>query len=365
MARKKASRARQRPSDELGVVPWQRDFWLLLIEHAQQGLPGPPDLATLPGFAKPAVTRFAATTPDLLRGFRAYNQGKRYHRQVRPFGFMLMFQQGEEELDAIWFGPTRATRPPTTMLRVIAPFDRDPAKAAKKAFDRDTGRPVPVRQLKRYVRALQSYHAHPEGKFLNGGHADRGPTQRRHLIARSIRHIGKEANKLDTQLATGVDPSAQAEFGTGRDNLKARFAAIKRVAESFGPIVLSREARISRQHLSAFLRGKGHVTATMLERLEQAGISLEVQWKVHAADSEEALKAARYAISKIGLRRFAALAGIDAGHFSRVLGGTRSSTPVILSKVRSTLEVFSTAKPSSSISTRQKSTNCPNRKRLR
>lgn len=337
MARKKATRARQRSSDELGVAPWQRDFWLLLIEHAQQGLPGPPDLATLPGFAKPAVTRFAATTPDLLHGFRVYNQRKPYHRQVRPFGFMLMFQQGEEELDTIWPGATQATRRSSTILRVIAPFDRDPAKAAKKAFDRDTGRPVPIRQLKRYARALQAYHAHPEGKFLNGGHADRGPTQRRHVVARSTRHIGKEANKLDTQLAMGIDPSAQAEFGTGRDDLKARFAAIKKATERFGTTVLSREAGISRQHLSSLLGDKSQPTASMLERLERAVVSLEAQSIGCSKEGQAILDTVRYVISRLGLRKFADLAGIDAGHLSRVVAGARPKTPALLFKIQSAI----------------------------
>lgn len=340
MARKISNRARQRPPRELGVTPWQRDFWLLLIEHALRGQLGQPDLSRLPGFAKPAVTRFAATTPDLLRSFQAYNRDKPYHRQVRPFGFMLMFQLDEDELDAIQPHGLRTARPASTMLRIIAPFDRNPAKAAKNAFDRDTGRPVPVRQLKRYARALQSYYSHPEAKFLNGGHAERGSTRRRHVVARSIRHIGKEANKLDTQLATGVDPSAQAEFGTGRDDRTARMATVKRAAERFGPSALARETGISRQHLSALLTGKGRVTTVMLESLERATLSLEAQSTRRSNESYKILEAARRVIAKVGLRTFAALTGIDAGHLSRVMAETRPATPVIISKMQSAIDTL-------------------------
>ena len=346
MARTPSHRARQRPARELGVTPWQRDFWLLLVEHAQRGQLGQPDLSKLPGFTRPAVTRFAATTPDLLRSFQAYNQGKPYHRQVRPFGFMLMFQPDEEELDAIWPPGRPAARRASTMLRIIAPFDRNPAKAAKNVFDRDTGKPVPARQLKRYARALQSYYAHPEAKFLNGGHADRGPTRRRHVVTRSIRHIGKEANKLDTQLAMGVDPSAQAEFGTGQDDRKARMAAVKRVAAEFGSTVLAAEAGISRQHLSTILNGNGHVTASMLERLERAAAALQVQSTAHASANEEILEHARRVIAKIGLRKFAALAGIDAGHLSRVLTGKRPVTVAVMSRIRAAIDACTNTRPS-------------------
>ena len=350
MARKPSHRARQRPAHELGVTPWQRDFWLLLVDHAQRGQPGQPDLSKLPGFTRPAVTRFAATTPDLLRSFQAYNQGKPYHKQVRPFGFMLMFQPDEEELDAIWPPGRPAARRVSTMLRIIAPFDRNPAKAAKKAFDRDTGRSVPPRQLKRYARALQSYYAHPEAKFLNGGHADRGPTQRRHVVVRSIRHIGKEANKLDTQLAMGVDPSAQAEFGTGQDDHKTRTAAVKKVAVEFGSTVLAAEAGISRQHLSAILNGSGHITASMLEQLERAAASLQVQSTGRATESEEILEHARRVIAKVGMRKFANIAGIDAGHLSRVLAGARSVTPAIVVKMQSVIDKLSPQNPTEHLS---------------
>ena len=49
-------------------------------------------------------------------------------------------------------------------------------------------------------------------KFLNGERGDRGPTQRRHIIARSIVHIGKEANKLEPQAAMGMDQGRKLSF---------------------------------------------------------------------------------------------------------------------------------------------------------
>ena len=126
----------------------------------------------------------------------------------------------------------------------------------------------------------------------------------------------------------GVAPSAQAEFGTGRDDLKGRFAAIRRVARDFGITALSNEAGVSRQHLTALIAGKSRMTTSTLERLEQAAISMEALSAERNANSEEVRGAARSVIAQVGLRKFAAVAGIDAGHLSRMLAETR---PVISS----------------------------------
>jgi hypothetical protein len=215
----RAGRPVQLAPQLLGVAKWQRDYWLALIEHAQSGKGGPPDLSRLEGFGNPALIRHAVTTPELQHAFDKYNADRPYHRQVRPFGFMVVFQQ-EEMPDGADSARSkgRSQAPARDGLRIIAPFNRNPAAAARRAFDRDTGTPIPPNQLKTYVRALRHYHDHPEAKFLNGEWVNRGPTMRRHVVARSIRHIGKEANKLDEQMAFGIDDTAQAEFGDGNNH---------------------------------------------------------------------------------------------------------------------------------------------------
>lgn len=85
----------------------------------------------------------------------------------------------------------------------IAPFDRDHAKAAANAFDRESEEPVPLTSLRSYAEALAQYHLHPESKFLNGDYFDRGTTQRRHIHAAGIRHIGKESNDWERQAMLG------------------------------------------------------------------------------------------------------------------------------------------------------------------
>ncbi len=214
-----------------------------------------------------AVIRYAVTTTDLWHGFDRYNAGKPYHCQVRPFGSMVMFQQ-KESVDT-GERTRRGKRLPTnapTMLRVIAPFNRNPAVAARHAFDRDTGVVIPARQLKSYASALRHYHNHPEAKFLNGERADRGPTTRRHVIARSIRHIGKEANRLDEQQSIGIDPTAQAEFGSVSESRIKRLNSIRVAADTFGPSRVAREAGISLRYLFQILNTETAATEAVLSR---------------------------------------------------------------------------------------------------
>ena len=54
-----------------------------------------------------------------------------------------------------------------------------------------------------YAEALAQYHLRPEAKFLNGDFCDRGRTERRHVIATQIVHIGKEANKWEEHYFLG------------------------------------------------------------------------------------------------------------------------------------------------------------------
>ena len=51
-----------------------------------------------------------------------------------------------------------------------------------------------------YAEALAQYHLRPEAKFLYGEFCDRGRTERRHVVATQIVHIGKEANKWEESI---------------------------------------------------------------------------------------------------------------------------------------------------------------------
>ncbi len=52
----------------VGIRRWQHDLWYLTVLAALQGRPDQVDLGELPGFDLPALSRYAATTPDCSPG---------------------------------------------------------------------------------------------------------------------------------------------------------------------------------------------------------------------------------------------------------------------------------------------------------
>lgn len=201
---------------EIGVELWHYDLWFKIIEAELSGHPDQVDLSYHDGLNKPAASRYGATTPALLKWFAEFNRGRDYADQVKPFNFLNafharpQFQLPDEQQSAL---PKRGRPRKQSDAKPIAAFNRNPGAAAEAAFDRETGKAIAGDQLKTYAEALAQYHLRPEAKFLNGDFCDRGRTERRHVIATEILHIGKEANKWEEQHFLGEDEDAEIEYG--------------------------------------------------------------------------------------------------------------------------------------------------------
>lgn len=123
-------------------------------------------------------------------------------------------------------------------------------------FDRETGQPVPDRDLKTYRQALAQYHLHPEDKFLNGDYTDRGPTHRRHVEVIGVHQVGNEANRLDQQLHLGYDSNAQLEYGVEPKASNQVLREVGEAVEIYGVSGLARDAGLSRQYVSSIVNGR-------------------------------------------------------------------------------------------------------------
>ena len=189
------------PLRKLKLRRWQYDFWWKLVD-AQ--LKGDPDIVPSdyhPALSFPALGRYSATSKVMLGWFKRHNEGRRYEDQVRPFGFLtLLFGRNgplgphvNEETDGRP-GPGRPKKP--VEVAPVAPYEKDPQAAAAKAFDRVTGASIERDRLQTCQDMIGGYPVSAEEKFLNGGPYDRGTTRRRHIRAKSVRGIGKEANRV-------------------------------------------------------------------------------------------------------------------------------------------------------------------------
>jgi hypothetical protein len=166
-----------------------------------------------------------------------------------------------------WGKPKRGRPKKQLDLKPVSAFNENIRQAAKTAFDRETGKPVPASSLMTYAKALAQYHILQEAKFLNGDFCDRGRTERRHVFATQILHIGKEANRWEEQYFLGEDEDAEIEYGVDQSNASLD-AAIRELCETAGERVSAEKLGISRTALRrALKRGVGSLSRATRERL--------------------------------------------------------------------------------------------------
>jgi hypothetical protein len=201
------------PLSELGVRRWQYDLWFQIIQAALAGNPNRVLRNYHLALEKPALMRYGATSPAMLRWMKHFNAGKSYRDRVKPFGFLVSLSPRtgafSADMSCEMLSEVRRGRPrKASGPKPIAPFERDSVKALVKAFDRETGEAIQPETLKSYAEALALYHLSPEDKFENGGPFQIGRTERRDIVVTNLALIGKEANKVgESGLA---DPVASA-----------------------------------------------------------------------------------------------------------------------------------------------------------
>lgn len=206
------------PCSALGVSRWQHDLWIKIIEAALGPNPNQVSLDYHPAFNTPCMSRYGATSPNLLKWVKSWNADKPYSEQIKPFGFMTSFtarsgplaDMGEPSL----VDPNRRGPPNKSAIpKPIAPFERNPETAVRLAFDRITGQAVETSRLKTYTEALAQFHLSTEDKFENADYWDVGETKRRHVRVESVGLIGKEANKVGSSGEADPVVKAQAVYG--------------------------------------------------------------------------------------------------------------------------------------------------------
>jgi hypothetical protein len=189
--------------DTDGNLVWVDEAWHWILDvHDNPNAPLP-QWATLP-----ALSRITVSSPTLWAPFTAYNHGKPWAEQIKPFNFLLV-------ADVDPFGYPPGVDP--TRFRLIAAYTDTPQRWTqlqwRNLYDPDgpayritTDRDAPVEPdlviVKSYAQVLREYRLHPEHKF-NGpdgkpcGRNTTGILHRRPVHVLDLRHIGKEANRLD------------------------------------------------------------------------------------------------------------------------------------------------------------------------
>jgi hypothetical protein len=259
--------------NDIGVERWQYDLWYMIIRAALDGHPDQVDLSYHENLKRPAVSRYGATTPALLKWFHSFNSDREYPDQVKPFNFLNAYHaRAQFELpDAEqWAKANRGRRKKQSDVKPVSPFNKNIRDAAKGAFDRETGKAIAPELLMSYAEALAQYHLRPESKFLNGDFCDRGRTERRHVFATQLVHIGKEANKWEEQYFLGEDEEAEIEYGVDENKILLNYK-IRDVCDEIGERLAAERLGISRTALRRALKvGGAKMSRSIRARLATA-----------------------------------------------------------------------------------------------
>lgn len=246
---------------KLGLKRWHCDLWHCVVTSGLSEAPEQVDLSLLAGMDKPAVSKYAATSTDLLDWFKRYNDGKDYGQQVRPFGFMLSFQPRKE----LGSG---------AVPRASAPYDRDPLKGVAACFDRETGESITADRLMTVRESLLRFHLHREAKFLGGDFRERGFTRRRHVRAVAIEHIGKEANRWEDSFAVGEALTEELAYGESPQEADARLKETIETCRKCNRRQLASLSGVCLREVTRVLTGKVNPQTETLGKLEQAAMAI-------------------------------------------------------------------------------------------
>jgi len=330
-----ASKAIPLPRDKLeklGVAHWHHDLWWLITKAAIDGHPDEVKLDHHSSFRKPAASRYAATTPKSLRWFDSYNEKLPYSQKVKPFGFVSAFS--ERLLTDGQFQKLESRRA-NSKTKPVAPFDKNPALSAKIAFDRVTGNPVAIENLKTYRQALAQYHLHPEDKFLNGDSRDRGVTQRRHIYVTGIEYIGKESNKWEDQYYFGFDADDEIRYGRKPLSSKAVQNRLKELVEAKSIRMVAKQIGISRTKLSklletGFFSEKSQFTQRVSRIVEEIR-SMQIAENARVANL---LELARTEIRRIGILELARRVKSDSSNLTKTIIQKRLASDSVLIRLQ-------------------------------
>ncbi len=314
----------------LKVSKWQEDFWVEIIRAAQSDTPDELDWARLPRLEALAASQYAATRPQLLRWFDAWNAGKPFVEHVKAFSFLLSFT-AKSLLDIAADNPeTAAVLHRRKPIAPVAPFNGNLQVAARQAFDRNTGAPVPVRALTTVAESLRRYHLHPETKFWGGDYDERGVLRRRHIHACAIELIGKETD--DLEVIEFINEEAPG-LVFGIDHHGAMRAAILAAAQACGQRRVCARAGVSHHRLTE-LRLDGEIDPATVRRLFEAGEALRLEAVSETANAQALIDKLRAAVAEKGLVRTAMELEADPSNLRKIITRVRRLSPELRRRLK-------------------------------
>ncbi len=300
---------------------WHYDVWCRILEAVLRGEPDAVSFDYHPTLNSPTVSRYTASSPELLRWFKAWNEGKPYKSQIKPHGSLYTLHKRRFATDANIPDPIEGVEKGRGDIAPVAPFEKDLARSLAQAFDRVTGRPVNPDELEPYTEALADYPYRPEAKFRNGDAFETGRTERLYVNATEVRLIGKEADRWEEEYYLGLREGELAvDYGGDPAAGGQAFILLRNAIAAFGISNVSKATGVARGTLSKIEQGKPALTSVSLDHVIAAidELNLGRSTRQRQADAERGRLQA-LVLQHGGIRRAAKAIGMDASNLSKFL----------------------------------------------
>jgi hypothetical protein len=183
---------------------WHKQIWTDILDEIYKRVD--PDETANRYSSRYAISKMGVTSPHIIGRFKALNDGKPYCEQIKPFNFMLV-------------GTNRQNNPETGKPIIpIVPFSRYPQTIVHDDFvDYNSGG---IMNGLEYWCPLDTmfhdYKNHPETKF----DGETGVLKRKHLIIKSIIHIGKESDRLEETETLGLNGDSYSIYSCNLTDVK-------------------------------------------------------------------------------------------------------------------------------------------------
>ena len=300
---------------------WHYDVWCAILEAVLRGSPDEVTFDYNPALMGPTVSRYTATSPELLKWFDAWNEGRDYADQIKPHNFLYTLHRrrfAKAEIPDPIEGSAEGSD-----IRPVAPFERDLKKSIAQAFDRETGRAVSASDLEPYTEALCDYPFRSEAKFLNGDTFDAGPTEHLYVHATEVRYIGKEADRWEEEYYLGLrSGELSIDYGGEPVTGEKAFNELRSAIAAFGKSKVAEATGISRATLAKIEHGIAATTALPLDRVLVSIRELNKR-RLYRDQQKDVARAHLQALRQQygGIRKAARAIGIDPSNFSKRLRG--------------------------------------------
>jgi hypothetical protein len=316
------------PERDTGVRLWQEDVWNAIVAAAMTDRPRDVSFSRNGSFAKPAASRYAASTPETLGWMKAYNKDLPYPQQVRPFNFLLWFHAKKpEDLqaasdDRLWDPRERRPKP-------VGPYSRDPSSVLDKVVDRETGEPVAQEWLRSYADVLRAYHVHAEAKFLGGRPGDSGPLSRRHVFVSAVENIGKEADSWEEDELLGSDADSVVSYGLSQADRDRMIATIRQVHKR----KLKAGAKVGFATIERVLASDTSAPDRMVRKLFDAAVDIQREEQIEVQREHDCVIWLRDQAETIGVERLAGTLEYDVANLRKVIAGVRKPSAALLKAI--------------------------------